>query len=224
MRKQSMFIHIISRLRKNGYGWTGLMCLLGLLLVLPLNVFGFQFYFFFECPASEGCAGGDYFTGSPRYKLYNCTICHVGSPGKIRVSLRTEPENIFQVGYQPGRTYTVQLSLEEELNSPENKIFSTNNFCLEVLDSRENTAGSFDLGFPWNIVTQLFDPLVLSPDGTTVLSGFFNMDLDWQWFWTAPAAGTGNVVFYLGFVDGNGDIKAFSDDVAVLKKEAFERP
>ena len=42
------------------------------------------------------------------------------------------------------------------------------------------------LAFLFNIITQLFDPVVLSPDGTTMMSGFFNFDLDWEWFWTAP--------------------------------------
>jgi thiol:disulfide interchange protein DsbD len=56
-----------------------------------------------------------------------------------------------------------------------------------------------------------------------VLSGFLYFELDWEWFWTAPEPGTGAVVFYCGFVDGNGDLKAFHDDVAVLKQKADPR-
>ena len=184
---------------------------------------GYQFYFFFEGPSNTGEGGMRFFTGSPRYKNYNCRICHVGDPGLIQVRLWTEPDNIFDVGYEPGREYRVRLSLLEELRKPAFKIFSTNNFAVEVLDRAGRTAGTFDLGFPTNPIKELFDPVVLSSDGTTVLSGFFNFELDWEWFWTAPERGTGDVVFYCGFVDGSGDLKAFNNDVAVLKKGAQAR-
>jgi hypothetical protein len=198
---------------------------LALVFAGPQAARALQFYFFFEIPYSVGGTGGQYFTGSPRYKLYDCRVCHVGAPGQIRVHLWTEPVDIFQSGYRAGETYTVHLELEKELRSPPQKFFSTNNFCVEVLDRFGRNAGTFDLGYPWNRLTQLFDPTVLSPDGTTVLSGFFYMDLHWSWFWRAPEeAGRGSVVFYGGFVDGNGDLKAFGDDVAVFKKEAKEMP
>jgi hypothetical protein len=193
-------------------------------LIFPVSTAtGFQFYFFFEGPSSTGQGGNRYFTGSPRYKLYDCRICHVGDPGEIRVRLWTEPENIFDVGYEPGVQYKVRLSLVEEKLAPERKIFSTNNFCVEVLDRAGRTAGTFDLGFPTNPIKELFDPVVLSPDGTTMLSGFLYFELDWEWFWTAPEPGTGTVTFYCGFVDGSGDLKAFNNDVAVLKQTANPR-
>jgi hypothetical protein len=195
-----------------------------LFVVFPVTTaVAFQFYFFFYGPSSTGEGGYRYFTGSPRYKNYDCRICHVGDPGEIRVRLWTEPDNIFQVGYEPGREYTVRLSLLEELRKPAFKIFSTNNFCVEVLDARGRNAGTFGLGFPTNPIQELFDPVVLSPDGTTMMSGFFNFELDWEWFWTAPEEGSGPVIFYGGFVDGSGDLKAFNNDVAVLKQGAEER-
>lgn len=206
-----------------GPGRTLGLGLLALGLALgPVPAVAFQFYFFFEGPSSDGEGGGRYFTGSPRYKRYDCRICHVGAPRVIRVRLRTEPQDVFAVGYVPGRTYTVRLSLLEETRAPDRKLFSTNNFCVEAMDGAGRSAGIFDLGFPWSPFTQLFDPVVLSPDGRTVLSGFFNQDLVWQWLWTAPPAGTGTVTFYGGLVDGNGDIKAFNDDVAVLRRAAVE--
>jgi hypothetical protein len=194
------------------------------LVVFPVTTaMGFQFYFFFQGPSNTGEGGDRYFTGSPRYKNYNCRICHVGDPGEIRVRLWTETDNIFQVGYEPGREYTVRLSLLEELKKPASKILSTNNFCVEVLDTRGRTAGTFDVGFPTNTIQELFDPVVLSPDGTTMMSGFLNFDLDWEWFWTAPEPGEGPVIFYCGFVDGSGDLKAFNNDVAVLRQSAEAR-
>ncbi len=202
----------------------GVFLLAGALVVIPVTgAVGFQFYFFFAGPSSTGQGGNRYFTGSPRYKNYDCRICHVGGPGEIRVRLWTEPDDIFEGGYEPGREYKVRLSLAEELHAPAFKIFSTNNFCVEVLDGGGRTAGILDPGFPFNPISQLFDPVVLSPDGTTMLSGFFNFDLDWEWFWTAPGPGAGAVTFYCGFVDGNGDLKAFNDDFAVLKRKAEPR-
>jgi hypothetical protein len=198
--------------------------LVAALIVFPVTTaLGLQFYFFFEGPSSTGEAGNRYFTGSPRYKNYDCRICHVGSPGRIQVRLWTEPENVFEVGYEPGREYKVLLSLVEEVNVLPRRLFSGNNFCVEVLDGRGRTAGTFDVGFPTNPIQELFDPVVLSPDGTTMMSGFFNFDLDWEWFWTAPEPGSGTVTFYCGFVDGNGDLKTFNDDVAVLKRQAEPR-
>ena len=203
--------------------WQAALVAMVLLLFPVTTAMGFQFYFFFQGPSNTGEGGNRYFTGSPRYKNYNCRICHVGDPGEIQVRMWTEPENIFQVGYEPGREYTVRLSLLEELRKPAFKIFSTNNFCVEVLDTRGRTAGVFDVGFPTNPIQELFDPVVLSLDGTTMLSGIFNFDLDWEWFWTAPEPGSGSVIFYCGFVDGSGDLKAFNNDVAVLKQRADPR-
>ena len=209
--------------RETARAWGTLLLGLALVVFPVTTATGLQFYFFFESPSSTGGAGNRYFTGSPRYKFYDCRICHVGHPGEIQVRLWTEPDNIFEVGYEPGREYKVRLSLLEELKKPAFKIFSTNNFCVEVLDRAGRTAGTFDLGFPTNPIKELFDPVVLSPDGTTVLSGFLYFELDWEWFWTAPDPETGAVVFYCGFVDGNGDLKAFNNDVAVLKQKADPR-
>ncbi len=215
--------------RTEGRRWSAARAWQAVLLAVVLVVFpvttamGFQFYFFFEGPSNTGEGGNRYFTGSLRYKNYNCRICHVGDPGEIQVRMWTEPDNIFQVGYEPGREYTVRLSLLEELRKPAFKIFSTNNFCVEVLDTRGRTAGTFDVGFPTNPIQELFDPVVLSPDGTTMQSGFFNFELDWEWFWRAPEPGSGAVTFYCGFVDGSGDLKAFNNDVAVLKQRAEAR-
>ena len=202
--------------------WWPPVLLLVVLLFPVSTATGLQFYFFFEGPSSTGEAGNRYFTGSPRYKNYDCRVCHVDAIGKIQVRLWTEPEDIFRVGYEPEKEYKVRLSLLEETRAPGTKIFSTNNFCVEVLDRVGRTAGTFDLGFPTNPIQELFDPVVLSPDGTTVLSGFFYFELDWEWFWTAPEPGSGTVTFYGGFVDGNGDLKTFHDDVAVIKKQAVE--
>jgi len=204
-------------------GWLSLVLLFVVLIFPVATATGFQFYFFFEGPSSTGQGGNRYFTGSPRYKNYDCRICHVGDPGLIQVRLWTEPDNIFEGGYEPGRQYEVRLSLLEELRKPAFKILSTNNFCVEVLDRAGRNAGTFDLGFPTNPIKELFDPVVLSPDGTKVLSGFLYFELDWEWFWTAPDPGTGAVVFYCGFVDGSGDLKAFNNDVAVLKQTANPR-
>lgn len=202
----------------------GLAVLILSVLAFPVStVMGLQFYFFFEGPSNRGEGGNRYFTGSPRYKNYDCRICHVEAPGEIQVKLWTEPDNIFQVGYEPGREYTVRLSLLEELRVPAFKIFSTNNFCVEVLDAAGRTAGRFDVGFPTDPIQELFDPVVLSPDGTTMMSGFLNFDLDWEWFWTAPEPGSGTVTFYCGFVDGIGDLKTFNNDVAVLKQRSDPR-
>ena len=153
--------------------------LTALLVVFPVTgAMAFQFYFFFDGPSSTGEGGYRYFTGSPRYKNYDCRICHVGDPGEIQVRLWTEPDNVFEVGYEPGREYKVLLSLVEEVNVLPRRLFSGNNFCVEVLDREGRNAGTFDLGFPTNPIKELFDPVVLSPDGTTVLSGFLYFELE----------------------------------------------
>lgn len=208
--------------RGMGWGLPAIVLVLAVLAFPVSTVLGLQFYFFFEGPSKEGEGGNRYFTGSPRYKNYDCRICHIESPSKIQVRLWTEPDNIFDVGYEPGRRYKVRLSLLEEQNVLPRRIFSGNNFCLEVLDGPGRTAGTLDVGFPTNPIKELFDPVVLSPDGTTMMSGAFNFDLDWEWFWTAPEPGSGTVTFYCGFVDGNGDLKTTGDDVALMRKTAVE--
>ena len=194
------------------------------LLVSPRAARGLQFYFFYETPYSDGGSGGDYFTGSPRFKRYDCRICHIGAPGKTRVDLRTEPQDIFEYGYRPGETYTVRLTLEKETRGFVDGLFGNNNFCIEVLDAGARRAGTFDTGFTTTPLSQLFDPIVLSPDGRVIMNGIFNDALEWRWFWTAPEPGTGPVVFHGGFVDGDGDLKTFGDDVAVIRQPAVEHP
>jgi len=183
---------------------------------------GLQFYFFFEAPYSRGGSGNEFFTGSPRYKRFDCSACHVGAPREIRVDLRTEPENVFDVGYRPGETYRVFLALEEELRAPAVKILNTNSFCVEAIDGSGRQAGQFDPGFPYTPISKLFDPVSLSTDGTTIIGGFLHFDLVSNWLWEAPPEGTGPVTFYGGYVDGNGDLKTFGDDVATIRKTAAE--
>ena len=50
-----------------------------------------------------------------------------------------------------------------------------------MLDEAGENSGRFSLDFYQDAVTKLINPVVLSPDRTVVMSGFLNLNLEWEW-------------------------------------------
>ena len=177
----------------------------------------------FPDDASVGGGGGLFYNGSPRHKGYTCATCHLKPPGLASLDFTSQPPSLADDGvYQPDQVYKVSVRLEGEsrgLNSKSNY----NTFSVEVLDGRAAPVGVFEDFFAGGMVSTMDRDALFARarDDVVATSWFF----DWQ----APAAGTGEVTFYLAGVDGDGAgateqaaTDPLGDDVMVLRLHAYE--
>lgn len=124
-------------------------------------------------------------TGSPGDSLKNCTVCHGGTAIPVEGWITS---NIPATGYVPGQTYHIKATNTEH--------------------------GGTRFGFqvsPQALDGTLLGTLVITDTVTTKLvgndkyvtyraGGVDGVDsLSWYFDWVAPAAGTGDVVFYGAF-------------------------
>jgi hypothetical protein len=169
----------------------------------------------FGAAPGAGGAGGYFYTGSPRERGWTCASCHVDPPGELRVGL-TSAEGLFaDARYTPGAAYSVTVRIENERLGLGASRSNFNGMALTVLDGAGNPAGT--LGG--------YDASRFFARGTSILASSSTVvgETEWTFTWTAPAVGTGAVVFYLGVVDGDGAgsgptetlTDPFGDDVAV---------
>jgi hypothetical protein len=62
--------------------------------------------------ATFGASGeGVYFTGAPRFSSLTCASCHTDGPGQVKLKLGADPPDLFTRGYDPGRTYVLEVEL-----------------------------------------------------------------------------------------------------------------
>lgn len=140
-------------------------------------------------------------TGSPGDTLKNCTICHGGLAYQIDGWITSD---VPETGYVPGTTYTVTATNTEH--------------------------GATRFGFqvsPQAIDGTLLGTLLITDTTTTQLvgnkkyvtyraAGVDGIDSrSWSFDWTAPAKGTGEVVFYGAFNSNPGHK---SEDYTYLSK------
>jgi len=65
--------------------------------------------------ATFGASGeGIYFTGAPRFASLNCSDCHAGGPQVVGLRFNADDESLFAAGYQPGKTYQLEVELTNE--------------------------------------------------------------------------------------------------------------
>src|SRR4051794_22186995 len=75
---------------------------------------------FFDQPttphaATFGAFGeGIYFTGARRFASLECSSCHGGGPQRVGLRLNADDPALFANGYQPGKTYELQVLLTNE--------------------------------------------------------------------------------------------------------------
>jgi len=150
----------------------------------------------FDKPAMEGGGGGTWFTGSPRFRRWDCTLCHQNAPGRIRMTLATEPAGLVRDGvYAPGAIYRVTVSLQGEHRGL-GAALNPNTFVLEAVDDQRRPAGLFaGLG-----------AAVERPPGQelVVARGEVEGQTAWSFEWIAPEPGSGPVTIHLAGVDGDG--------------------
>lgn len=188
-------------------------------------------------PADGASPGGGGFlgTGSARDRSITCAHCHVDGAGKIDAKLELDPPLGTvngQSAYEPGKTYTVTVSLIGEylgIGQCDQYMMRTNNMAVRIEDAGGKAAGALASDSGQSAASCPSEP-PQSINGTTVLyrdclgvvgSGAESMT-SWTFSWTAPAAGAGTVTMYYGVVDGNCDMSSRGDDVKVGKLDLGE--
>ncbi len=165
-------------------------------LSLPHALAAFQGGQDFGLSASLG--GGDkrYFTGAPRWKRYDCTVCHVKAARKIWVEVTSAPADLFSSNrYEAGRTYRVHVSLKGQHLAGQARAHRST-FVAEIADDRDAAAGELGADDPRTLAA--YD------DGRVLAAVPIDGQQEWDFTWTAPASGAGPTTLYLGAVEGNG--------------------
>jgi hypothetical protein len=163
-----------------------------LLLVVPLALFAFRTKFsnsltFHKTPLNSGGVQPGK-TGAPGEG--NCTSCHSGSvlDGKTENVLALMDGTMPVTTYSPNKQYTVLLSMK---SNPFKK-----GFQATVLNSSNSMAGSFSVQTNNTNNTSINGTSKKYANHTSSSNTAASAPI-WTWTWTAPAAGTGDVKFYL---------------------------
>jgi hypothetical protein len=174
----------------------------------------------FGARAIEGGGSGIYFTGSPRFRGYDCTLCHVGAPGLVEVALDSDPPELFvEQRYRPWQEYVLGVRLGEQRGGDGDH----NTFVAEIVDDGAVPAGTWPQPDTLQVVAGAH-----VVDG--VVSGLDNLTA-WTFRWTAPGPGSGRLTLHLGAVDGDGGLSQpeprpptdpFGDDVQVVRMHLCE--
>ncbi len=175
----------------------------------------------FDESANLGGGAGMYFTGAPRWRGWDCTICHVDAGGAIELDLASDPPELLAQGrYTPGATYRIDVRLAGE-HLGGGALANRNTFVLEI-------AGQDGTAYPGY---SQFDEaeLAVHAGGTVIAAAGLEGREAWTFHWTAPAAGAGRLAIYAGAVDADGARDAvlprtdpLGDDVAVIATLACE--
>ena len=169
-------------------------------------------------------AGGVAFTGAQRWAGHECSVCHQDGPHLMRLSLESSHPEVFTTGYTPLMTYKFRVVMVGQTKAADRQSAGdncgdnttpvsrcdTNGFSLEFDDLGGKAVGTLA---PTNVVgacggTASSDPDVrVLTDGSAVQhSGNHFGQVAWEFCWTAPAAGFGELTAYLAAVDGNGGL------------------
>lgn len=164
----------------------------------------------FSKSATIGGGGGLYYTGSKRFKGYDCGVCHVDAEERISIEL----DSPLRSGtYRAGLIYPVTLRLVGEHKGLESA-FNPNTFTADFTDA---------LGLPVGFVASGGNRVLLESDRTVaVAEGFGEGETEWSFSWWAPDVGV-PATLHIAMLDGDGAsdpdrrfIDPLNDDVATL--------
>lgn len=147
------------------------------------------------------------YCNSPASPGSTCFTCHNTGPAPVTVPGMIT-SNIPLNGYTPGLTYTITATVTG---------IGHNRFGFEISpqDSNGNLVGSMsDLG---SETTFQQSGVYITHSSNSVLNNDFK---SWQFEWTAPVAGSGNVTFYGAFNISNND-GSYTGDTVLLSTATF---
>ena len=192
-----------------------------LLLAAPAYAFPTGTQFDLDPMKGDG-AGGIAFTGSPRFTGHACVVCHTEPAGTISLGLEADHPELFTDGYKPNMQYHLRVALENQhagaqyAAAGDNCGFAVmpyvpcdqNGFALEMDDLSGAPKGKFVPFSAGACVTGTppadVDIYTMMDGGAVVHKGAHHAQTQWDFCWTAPAAGTGALTAYVAIVDGNG--------------------
>ncbi len=167
-------------------------------------------------------AGGIVFDGAPRFAGHTCEVCHTSAEHRIGSRLEADAVELFQTGYTPGRQYHLRVILLDAHAAAayqpdgDNCGFAVepyrpcdqNGFALEVADLDGDPRGTFAAFTNGACATASaatdVDVHVMADGKAVTHNGAHHGQLEWDFCWTAPPAGTGLLTAYVSVVDGNG--------------------
>lgn len=169
-----------------------------LLVALALMAFTFgKGADIFSGMSSSGAPAG--YSGDPANGNKNCTNCHSGSDAQSQAGWITS--DIPETGYVPGTTYTITSTAEGEGISKFGFQISPQNSEGIILGTLVNTNDETKLVSGTKYVTH------------TSAGNSGSDSKTWSFDWTAPEAGSGEVVFYGAFNLANNNGGSSGDDI-----------
>ncbi len=180
------------------------------ILAAPSSAFAFHEVSSFSRTANTGGGNAQYFTGSKRFKGYDCAVCHVGAEQRISIELDSE---LTSGVYTPGLIYPVTVRLIGEHRGLASA-FNPNTFTADFTDAEGNPVGLVAGGGQ--------QVLLESERSVAVAEGFGEGETEWSFSWYSPAEGVPMTV-NIAMLDGDGAddpvrrfIDPLNDDVATL--------
>jgi hypothetical protein len=164
--------------------------------------------------SGQGGGEGNFFTGSPRFKGYDCAICHTNTEGRISIALEVNRPELLQGQYKANTGYSIIVKLVGEHRGLESA-FNPNTFMLEIITDQGESVGDF---LPGPAPTELID------EGRIIAAeGFGEGETEWSFTWFSPRDPVGPLTLHIAMLDGDGAgepelrfIDPLNDDVATM--------
>jgi uncharacterized protein (TIGR03382 family) len=159
--------------------------------------------------ANSGGGASSYYTGSPRFRSYDCNICHLDAEQRISIELGG---NLVSGSYEAGLIYRIDVRLVGEHRGLESA-FNPNTFTADITDLSGNPVGELSSSF--GSIVEIVDE-----GRVAVAEGFGNGETEWSFSWFAPDAAV-PARLHIAMLDGDGAsdpvrrfIDPLNDDVA----------
>ncbi|MBL4633570.1 MAG: hypothetical protein JKY56_06850 [Kofleriaceae bacterium] len=182
--------------------WFAIVVCIGIVVHCTSSAYAFHDARSFETPMVEGGGGGQYFSGSPRWKRYDCSVCHVGGQASLRIA--SLPAELIDDGvWLPNRSYQLVVELVGERQGLSSKT-NHNGLIVEVVDGKNNPVSCLVASTPL---------VKLSPGGNILIGTNTPSVTRWVFEFDTPRASTGPLGIYIAVVDGNGANQADQEGV-----------
>ncbi len=174
--------------------------------------------------ANRGGGSKIFYNGSPRFRGYDCTMCHRESTGGMRALVTSDPPELLEGVYKPLAEYTLTVEMVGE-RKPAEEESNFNMFVAEIVDDSGKPVGRFE-----EIELSSLQRVAGDVNIEGAVFGSFDRSR-WTFTYTAPTTDTGRIAFHLGSVTGDSGLSQgdgapsdpFGDDVFVMKQRACEQ-
>lgn len=164
--------------------------------------------------SENGGGHGAFFTGSSRFKGYDCRICHTNTAGAISIALDVNHPELLQGQYEANTGYAITVKLVGEHRGLDSA-FNPNTFMLEFVSDEGESVGDY---LPGPAPIELVDERRI-----IAAEGFGEGETEWRFTWFSPRESAGPLTLHIAMLDGDGAgepelrwIDPLNDDVATL--------